>query len=168
MTKILPLQTAPRILAVANQKGGVGKTTTAINLATALAVLSKRTLVVDLDPQGNASTGLGIARSDRRYSTYHVLLNDISIRDAIIHSKVPNLDIIPSTVELAGVEIELINQPRRRPAGRVRRASVWCPGSPIALDRLPAESRTPSRPTPGRSKPPSARGSLEAIRRSKP
>ena len=113
MTEILPLQSAPRILAVANQKGGVGKTTTAINLATALAVLSKRTLLVDLDPQGNASTGLGIARDKRRYSTYHVLLNEISIRDAIIHSKVPNLDIIPSTVELAGAEIELINQARR-------------------------------------------------------
>jgi len=113
VTEILPLQSAPRILAVANQKGGVGKTTTAINLATALAVLSKRTLVIDLDPQGNASTGLGIPRGERRHSTYHVLVNDLPIRDAVIQSKVPNLDIVPSTVDLAGVEIELIDQPRR-------------------------------------------------------
>ena len=121
MTEILPLQSAPRILAVANQKGGVGKTTTAINLATALAVLSKRTLLVDMDPQGNASTGLGISRGERRYSTYHVLLNDRSILDAIIHSRVPNLDIIPSTVEPLGSRVAAASESK---------STVWAePGS---------------------------------------
>src|SRR4030088_2303047 len=85
----------PRILALANQKGGVGKTTTAINLGTALAAIGENVLVVDLDPQGNASTGLGIGRKNRVRSTYDVLVGETPLRDAILHTGVPRLHICP-------------------------------------------------------------------------
>jgi chromosome partitioning protein len=97
----------PRILALANQKGGVGKTTTAINLGTALAAIGERVLIVDLDPQGNASTGLGIDRRSRRCSTYDVLIGEAPIRDAILATAVPRLHIAPSTLDLAGLELEI-------------------------------------------------------------
>lgn len=97
----------PRVLAIANQKGGVGKTTTAINLGTALAAVGERVLVVDLDPQGNASTGLGIDRKNREHSTYDVLIGEASLRDAILATAVPRLDIAPSTMDLAGLELEV-------------------------------------------------------------
>ena len=102
-----------RILALANQKGGVGKTTTAINLATALAAVNERVLIIDIDPQGNASTGLGIDRHARAVSTYQVLLGDADIRTAIVPSGIPGLDIVPATVDLSGAELELIDLPRR-------------------------------------------------------
>lgn len=103
----------PRILAVANQKGGVGKTTTAINLGTALAAVGETVLIVDLDPQGNASTGLGIARRTGQKSTYHVLMGEASLGDVIIESGIPRLHCAPSTMDLLGAEIELASVDRK-------------------------------------------------------
>jgi chromosome partitioning protein len=101
---------APRVLAIANQKGGVGKTTTAINLGTALAAIGETVLIVDLDPQGNASTGLGIERRDRRTSTYDVLAANRPMREAIVPTAVPRLHIAPSTMDLSGLELEIGQQ----------------------------------------------------------
>jgi chromosome partitioning protein len=106
-------QTNPRILIVANQKGGVGKTTTAINLATALAAVGNRVLMVDLDPQGNASTGLGIPHSARHHGTYDLLIGAVPVAESIVTSEVPGLDVVPSTVDLVGAELELIDLDRR-------------------------------------------------------
>jgi len=97
----------PRILALANQKGGVGKTTTAINLGTALAAIGERVLIVDLDPQGNASTGLGIDRRNRSCSTYDVLIGEARLRESVVPTAVPRLHIAPSTMDLSGLELEL-------------------------------------------------------------
>jgi chromosome partitioning protein len=110
----------PRVLAIANQKGGVGKTTTAINLGTALAAIGEHVLIVDLDPQGNASTGLGIERRSRRTSTYDVLTGAAPMRDAVLPTAVPQLYIAPSTLDLSGLELE-IGQQRDR-AFRLRNA----------------------------------------------
>ena len=97
----------PRIISLANQKGGVGKTTTAINLGTALAATGERVLIIDLDPQGNASTGLGIDRASRKSSTYDVLIGELSLREAILPTAVPRLHIVTSTMDLSGLELEL-------------------------------------------------------------
>ena len=115
-----PVGSAPRVLVVANQKGGVGKTTTAINLGTALAAIGEDVLIVDLDPQGNASTGLGVARKDRRVSTYDVLVGTASLDQAILSTDVPRLMVAPSTLDLLGVEMEISSEKDR--AHRLRRA----------------------------------------------
>jgi chromosome partitioning protein len=104
---------APRILTLANQKGGVGKTTTAINLATALAAIGERVLIVDLDAQGNASTGLGISRAGREISSYDVLVGAASIGQATVMTSVPNVAIVPSTIDLAGLELTIAQQQDR-------------------------------------------------------
>jgi len=109
-----------RIITIANQKGGVGKTTTAINLATALSAIGERVLLVDLDPQGNASTGLGIERRDRKSSSYDVLTGLRSVREAAVDTVVPDLAIVPSTLDLLGVEMEIAGAPDR--VHRLRKA----------------------------------------------
>ena len=105
-----PGSLAPRILTLANQKGGVGKTTTAINLATALAAIGERVLIVDLDPQGNASTGIGIDRASREISSYDLMMGEARVAEAAILSSVPNVAIVPSTLDLLGVELQISQQ----------------------------------------------------------
>ena len=100
-------------IAIANQKGGVGKTTSAINIGTAMAATGWKTLLVDLDPQGNASTGLGVPAEDRDLSTYDVLLDQTPISDAVVETNIPGLDILPATVDLSGAEVELVNVEER-------------------------------------------------------
>jgi len=106
-------QTRARVLAVSNQKGGVGKTTTAINLGTALAAIGEKVLIVDMDPQGNASTGLGVPRETRLVTIYDVIVDGRSVDDSAVPTTVPGLDIVPADADMSGVEIELSQADRR-------------------------------------------------------
>ena len=109
MTQNSPSATNPNIVSVVNQKGGVGKTTTTVNLATALAAVGKKILVIDFDPQGNASTGLGIESDNREITSYDIVLNDVSASDAIQKTAIPNLFIIPANIDLSGAEVEMVS-----------------------------------------------------------
>jgi len=120
-----PPSLRPRVLAMANQKGGVGKTTTAINLGTALAAIGERVLIIDLDPQGNASTGLGVDRKSRSISSYDMLVGARSLREVMIATAVPRLAIAPSTLDLLGVELEIASASDR--SYKLRRViEVYC------------------------------------------
>lgn len=118
----------PRVLALANQKGGVGKTTTAINLGTALAAIGETVLIVDLDPQGNASTGLGVERARREHSTYDILMDEMPLGEVARETAVPRLYLAPSTLDLLGVELEIAAFPDR--SFRLRKAIAGLPDSP--------------------------------------
>ncbi|GMA63677.1 sporulation initiation inhibitor protein Soj [Alicyclobacillus fastidiosus] len=97
-----------RVIAIANQKGGVGKTTTAVNLGACLATLNKRVLLIDIDPQGNTTSGVGINKADVKYCVYDVIINDVSMTEAVMPSGLENLSLLPATIQLAGAEIELV------------------------------------------------------------
>ncbi|GGG32154.1 ParA family protein [Chelatococcus composti] len=131
----IPARSQPRVLALANQKGGVGKTTTAINLGTALAAIGERVLIIDLDPQGNASTGLGIDRKSRRVSTYDVMTASATLEAAALPTAVPGLSVAPSTLDLLGVELEIASH-----RDRAQRLSSAIKALPPTEDGQPAYS----------------------------
>lgn len=122
-------------IAIANQKGGVGKTTTAINIATAIAATSWRTLLIDMDPQGNASTGMGVSSHERENSSYDVLINEVPLAQAIARTAIPGLDIVPATVDLSGAEIELVAEKQR--TSRLRSALSQHSGHDICFIDCP-------------------------------
>ncbi len=142
MAPIAKPEAKTRVLAVSNQKGGVGKTTTAINLGTALAAIGEKVLIVDMDPQGNASTGLGVPRETRRITIYDVIVDGRSVHDAAVPTTVPGLHIIPADADMSGVEIELSQADRRsyrlRDALEQQGASGHTPYDYVLIDCPPS------------------------------
>ena len=130
----------PRIIAIANRKGGVGKTTTAVNVATAMAAIGKKVLVLDLDPQSNASTSLGVDKNGRMVSSYEVILGEKSLSEAVVWTDIPNLSLIPACPDLAGAEIELINKDRREFALKEAMAKTTAGYDYVLIDCPPSLS----------------------------
>ena len=122
-------------IAIANQKGGVGKTTTAINIATAMAATGWKTLLVDLDPQGNASTGLGIDAARRERSSYDLVVDEVALGECVVATSIPGLDIVPATVDLSGAEIELVSVEER--TARLRKAFAGHRGHDVCFIDCP-------------------------------
>jgi chromosome partitioning protein len=127
-----------RVFAIANQKGGVGKTTTAINLATGLAAVGRKVLLLDLDPQGNASTGLGLASQDRGLTSYDLLLGDSALKDCVVTTLVPNLSLVPATVDLSAAELELVNAEQRTHRLRQALGEAWRDYDLVLIDCPPS------------------------------
>jgi chromosome partitioning protein len=129
---------SPKILAIVNQKGGVGKTTTAVNLATALAAVGRKVLLIDLDPQGNASTGLGILSQERRITSYNLIIGDVGIEEAVVKTSIPKLSLVSANIDLSGAEIELVNMTRREFRLREALAAGALPYDYVLIDCPPS------------------------------
>src|ERR1700721_2560439 len=131
-------KSSPKIISIVNQKGGVGKTTTAVNLATALAAVGREVLLIDLDPQGNASTGLGISNVDRRITSYNLIIGDVGVVDAVMPTAIPRLSLVSATIDLSGAEIELVNMTRRESRLREALAGEPLPYEYVIIDCPPS------------------------------
>lgn len=131
-------QNSTRILAIVNQKGGVGKTTTAVNLATALAAVGRTVLLIDLDPQGNASTGLGIANAQRKITSYQLVIGDADIASSAMKTSIPRLSVVAANIDLSGAEIELVNMVRRESRLKEALAEQSLPYDYVLIDCPPS------------------------------